>query len=179
MELRQITSDELDKILTKESNLGYFEDMKNGDELWVPVANDGEGSYVFFGPLDFSGKTNNSETWEDAMSEITGYKPEYKTVLRKTSDDSKLWIYGNASSSIGPCDGIAVYNNIFDLIMSVFQVQDINASEYKTILEDKDLDKAKAFCEEEFDHSFFTGLVFGPFEYVSGPKPNELGYAIV
>lgn len=182
LKLIELDSEQLKKFMSESEELGSFEDAPVGQELYIPVAPDGEGSYVFFGPIDFSGKTNNENFEEWKKSVKSTWEPTHRMIAKKSDDPSKLWMYCRATSSIGPCDLIAVYPSIFVLMQNLI-LNNEDAQEYAEvvheIIEHKDFQEAQNLCAELFNHSFFTGLVVGPIEYVSGIIPNSKGYAQV
>lgn len=180
VELKKTSAEEVEEIMNKTQSLGDPDDMSDGQILNIPVASDGQGNYVFFGPLDYTGNSNDlsDEELKEFTKKITDFDAEYFTKVKKTSDDSKMWIFARASSSIGACDMIALYPSLKDILVFLKEVGEFDEDD----LEDVDLESIesmKEFVAEYFQHSFFTGLVFGPFEYVSGPKPNENGFAEV
>lgn len=188
LELQELTTEDLNTILNKEESLGSYENMKLGQELHIPVASDGQGNYVFFGPLDFSGKTNslNDSEWKEFVEQTTSFKPEYRTVLKKSNDPDNIWIFAQASQSIGPCDSIAVCLTLLDLIqmliefkMDIIMQDPVLLRLAKGIVLEQDLDQALNVVADLEQHSFFTGVVYGPFKYVSGPKPAVYGFADV
>ena len=182
-ELKEISVEEIEEIMNKEEKLGYPEDMKVGQELIIPVYQEGGQLPVFFGALDFSGKSNklSYEDWEKFTEEVTGFKPIDRMILKKSNKKDSMYIFAMADSSIGACNIITPFNNIFDLIeefLSWGMLDDEEVEEQmEEVLQTRDIDKAIEICEEYFQHSFFTGLIWGGFEYVSGVKPDKQGYA--
>ena len=162
-------------------HLGSFEDAKVGQFIKIPVASDGEGNHVYFGPLDFSGTSNelNDEELKEFYKKESGFKPDYFTIVKKSSDIKKQWIFAKANCSIGPCDMIALYDNLVDLLNSLGRYGFIEEDDTQDLQSCETLEELIDFCNEHFNHSFFTGLVYGPVEYVSGPKPNADGFALV
>lgn len=183
-ELVRLDLDELDTIMKPE--LGCFEEVEVGQEIFIPVAKDIRGDLVYFGPLDYSGKSNSLpfEDWSDFVKENSTWTPEYRTVVKKSDDLSKMWIFAQATGSIGPCDIIALFPSLFSLIqamidfeMDAFCENEETLKRAQDAIDSQDLERAKALCDEVLTHSFFTGLLYGPVEYVSGPKPTADGYA--
>lgn len=182
-QLQKITLENLEKVLEKEDSLGCVEDMKDGQLLIVPVSLDEEDRPVFYGCLDFTGKSTglSEEDWTNFTEEITGYKPIGKTILRKSSNPDGMYIYAMSSSSIGACDSITVFNSIWDLLEGMIKWNEFGKDEKKIIkdtIKKRDIEGALLICEDIFSHSFFTGVVWGAFEYVSGYKPNKDGFAV-
>lgn len=181
LKLTKLDLDQLEKFISESEELGSFEDAPVGQELHIPVAPDGEGSYVFFGPIDFSGKTNNENFEEWKKSVKSTWEPTHRMIAKKSDDPSKLWMFCRATSSIGPCDLILVYPSIFVLMQNFLKDKDLQeyAEVVHEIIEHQDFQEAQNLCAELFDHSFFTGLVVGPIEYVSGAKFTDTGFAEV
>ena len=176
-ELKQVSIEDL----TANSDFGNYEDMKDDQELRVPVSEDENSSFVFFGPLDFTGKTNSLSIydWKILMEDRTGYSVDHISTFKKSSDKSKMYAYARATSSIGACDLYAFYPDIFSLLKSLKNFEMLDEEQEMELEAITTVEEAIEFCEENFNHSFFTGLVYGPFEYVSGPKPDENGFAKV
>lgn len=182
MKLTELTMEDLDDIMSKEEKLGYPEDLKEGQELNIPISLDDRGIPVYYGALDFSGKSNelSNEDWKAFVKEITGFEPIDKLVVKKTNKKDAMYIFAMADKSIGACNVITPFNNIFDLVTEVLSWNMIDDEEIVESLEEalnnKDTDELLEICEDYFQHSFFTGLIWGSFEYVSGRKPDKQGY---
>ena len=182
-ELKELSIDELEKIMEDTNKLGYPEGMKVGQELIVPVFAPENSKEVFYGALDFTGNSNklSEEEWRTFTKEVTGFEPIGKMILKKTNKKDAMYIFAMADSSIGACNIITVFSSIWDLIEEVLSWNMIDdekiVDNFEKVLDEKDLNKALELCEEYFTHSFFTGLVWGAFEYISGWKPDKQGYA--
>lgn len=183
-EMKELSMEDLEKIIEHTKRLGYIDDVKIGQRLIIPVGNDADNKPVFYGALDFTGKSNDLtyDKWVEFTKEITGFEPIGRCILRRTSDKNGMYIFGMADASIGACNVITVFNNMWDLILEVFSWGLIDDEEtikmFADIYKSRDIDKAIEACEETFTHSFFTGLVWGTFEYVEGYKPDVRGFAI-
>jgi hypothetical protein len=178
MELVNITEENLQEIIKEE--LGHPDDLKVGQIVNVPVVSVNKEANVFYGPLDFSGNSNNlsQEELYAFIEKKTGFRPETITQIKKSEDIHQMWIYAVASMSIGPCDAIALYPSIKKLVKDVvYRLSEDDEDLMESAQEIKTDEDAVEFCKEHFQHSFFTGEVYGPFEYVSGLKPNKFGCA--
>jgi len=157
--------------------------MKVGQELIVPVFTPENSKEVFYGALDFTGSSNKlpEDEWKAFTKKVTGFEPIGRMILKKTNKKDAMYIFAMADSSIGACNIIAPFNSIWDLIEEVLSWnmidEDFIIEDLEKILKTKDLDGAIELCEHYFTHSFFTGLVYGTFEYISGWKPDKQGYA--
>lgn len=181
MELIPITSNQINELMHPE--LGSFGDMLKGQKLYIPVASDENGHLVFYGYLDYTGKSNalSEKDWKKFIKDKTDYEPIGKCVLQKSDNNEGMWIFATASSSIGACDYIAIYPDIWKLLADINNWANLTqdeSNELFIVLESKDIYAAMDFCDRTFTHSFFTGLVFGPFDYIEGYKPDENGFAV-
>ena len=182
LKMIETSLEDLKKTMELEAEFGCFEDMKIGDVLYLPVSRDADGRKLTYGPIDFSGKSNSlPETdWEEVVEEKTGFKPIGKTILKRSENPKEMFIFARASSSVGPCDMLAVYPSILHALAYNLPDELTEDEEFcikaKEIFESENYEKAKELADELFIHSFFTGLIYGPFEHVSGPKPTKDGY---
>lgn len=183
-ELVEISSEEITEIMEKGESLGSPADMEIGQKLLIPVAEDDEGAYVFYGPLDFTGSSNDlsDAEWKAFVQKVTGFEPVGKMIVEKTSEKDAMYIFAKSDCSIGPCNVITPFNNIYDFLKEVFSwgivdtedVEEDVVAAYKA----RDVEKLVSICGDLFQHSFFTGLMFGPYKYIGGDfRATARGYA--